>query len=410
MDWKLPELGEGVYEAEMVRWLVEVGSTVRPGQGLLEVMTDKATMEVPAPFAGTITRLAAEPGQQLKVGEVVLSYDRGEVEAPTTTASDGVGNGAVAVAATPTAPAGMELRVRAAPSVRQMARKLGIDLNRVHGSGPDGRVLLDDLATFDRAPPPSTPPTAPVAERPLDFGRPGTRIKVVGLRRRIAEQMVLAKRTIPHYSYVDECDVTELVRVREGLKETYARAGVRLTYLAFAVKAVVEALKEVPLVNSSLDESAGEIVLHDRYDIGVAVASPAGLLVPVIRDAHRKDVAQVAREIERLSADARNGRAKLEDLRGSTFTITSIGNIGGLISTPVINHPEVGILGIGRIVKRPVYDATGNLRPADIVYLSWSFDHRVVDGAIGAHFANAILHRLRNPLPLLASGLVAERS
>jgi pyruvate dehydrogenase E2 component (dihydrolipoamide acetyltransferase)/2-oxoisovalerate dehydrogenase E2 component (dihydrolipoyl transacylase) len=213
--------------------------------------------------------------------------------------------------------------------------------------------------------------------------------------------MVLAKRSIPHYSYVDECEVTDLVRLRESLRETYQQAGIKLTYLAFFVKAVVAALKEVPLVNASLDEEAGEIVLHDHYHIGVAVATPQGLIVPVVHDADHKDLGQIAREIERLSTAARTGKVKLEDLRGGTFTVTSIGNIGGLFSSPVINHPEVAILGIGKIIKRPVYDAAGNVRPADLLYLSLSFDHRVVDGAVGAAFGNAISKRLQQPANLL---------
>ena len=213
--------------------------------------------------------------------------------------------------------------------------------------------------------------------------------------------MVHAKRVIPHYSYVDECDVTELVRLRDTLKPAYARAGVKLTYLAFIVKAVVHALKEVPIVNSSLDESKNEIVLHDRYHIGVAVATPGGLIVPVIRDADQRDLGGLAREIERLGNDARAGKQRLEDLRGGTFSLTSLGAVGGLISTPIINHPEVAILGVGRVVKRPVFDAKGNVRPADIVYLSLSFDHRVIDGAVGAAFANALIERLQNPALLL---------
>jgi pyruvate dehydrogenase E2 component (dihydrolipoamide acetyltransferase)/2-oxoisovalerate dehydrogenase E2 component (dihydrolipoyl transacylase) len=200
---------------------------------------------------------------------------------------------------------------------------------------------------------------------------------------------------------VDEADVTQLVELRDSLRPTFARAGVKLTYLAFFVRAAVRALKEVPLVNASLDEKAGEIVLHDRYHIGIAVATPNGLIVPVIRDADRKDLTQVAHEVERLSADARSGKTKLDDLRGGTFSITSIGNIGGLFSTPVINHPEVGILGIGKIVKRPVYDAAGAIRPADLIYLSFSFDHRVVDGDVGAAFGNALLRHLKSPATLL---------
>jgi pyruvate dehydrogenase E2 component (dihydrolipoamide acetyltransferase)/2-oxoisovalerate dehydrogenase E2 component (dihydrolipoyl transacylase) len=195
--------------------------------------------------------------------------------------------------------------------------------------------------------------------------------------------------------------VTELVKLRAGLKDVYARAGVKLTYLPFFVKAVVAALKEVPIVNSSLNEEDGEIVLHDRYHVGIAVATPSGLLVPVVRDADKKDLTTISRDIERLTEEARAGRAKLEDLRGGTFTITSVGSIGGLISTPVLNHPEVGILGIGRVVRRPVFDQADRIRPAELVYLSFSFDHRVVDGAVGAVFGNAVLGQLQNPAALL---------
>jgi pyruvate dehydrogenase E2 component (dihydrolipoamide acetyltransferase)/2-oxoisovalerate dehydrogenase E2 component (dihydrolipoyl transacylase) len=235
----------------------------------------------------------------------------------------------------------------------------------------------------------------------MDLGTPGTRLKLIGVRRKIADHMVLAKRTIPHYSYVDECDVSDLVRLRDGLRETAQRKGVRLTYLPFFIKAVVGALKEVPLVNASLDEQAGELVLHDGYHIGVAVAAPPGLIVPVIRDADKKDIFEIARDIERLTADARAGKVRLDDLRGGTFTITSIGSIGGLFATPIINHPEVGIVGIGKFVKRPAFDERGQVRPADMVYLSFSFDHRVLDGAVGAVFGNAVIKRLQCPAALL---------
>jgi pyruvate dehydrogenase E2 component (dihydrolipoamide acetyltransferase)/2-oxoisovalerate dehydrogenase E2 component (dihydrolipoyl transacylase) len=235
----------------------------------------------------------------------------------------------------------------------------------------------------------------------FDYGKAGTRIKLVGLRRKIAEHMVHAKHTIPHYSYIDEADVTELVKLRGSLKDVYGRSGVKLTYLAFFVKAVVTALKEVPIVNASLDEEKNEIVLHDRYDIGIAVATAAGLIVPVVRDADKKDLGTIAREIERLSREGRAGKSRLEDVKGSVFTITSVGSLGGLISTPVINHPEVGIMGVGKVVRRPVYDETGQIRPAELVYLSFSFDHRVVDGAVGAVFGNVVLRELQNPVRLL---------
>jgi pyruvate/2-oxoglutarate dehydrogenase complex dihydrolipoamide acyltransferase (E2) component len=421
MEFRLPELGEGVYEAELVSWLVKAGDAVKRGQNLVEVLTDKATMEVPSPFAGTITELHAEPGQRIKVGDVVLAYTAGASEpSETKTRSTAKAQPAQAErapaarpAALPSAPAatpraagvavgnGPSTTVKAAPSVRYMARKLGVDLANVRGTGPQGRILIEDLTSIlaDRD---AGKRPAPPEKRP-DYGKPGTRIKLQGVRRKIAERMVHSKHIIPHYTYVDECDATDLVRLRENLRDTAERRGVKITYLAFFVKAAVAALKQVPIVNASLDDAAGEIVLHDRYHVGIAVATPAGLIVPVVHDADRKDLIQIAREVERLSGEARAGKIRLEDLRGGTFTITSIGNIGGLFSAPVINHPEVAILGVGKITKRPVFDAAGNIRPADIVYLSFGFDHRVVDGAVGAAFGNAVIQQLQRPAALLLS-------
>lgn len=447
MDVPLPELGEGVYEAELVTWHVKPGDRVERGQSLAEVMTDKASMELPAPLACTVTALRAEPGNTIKVGEVILSCTpqggNGEekrtekrvdqrIEQQTEQRSESVATKAPvhavgeqqresATAQPPTAmaqkfhthsaaepvrvapPVQAVPSIRAAPSVRLLARKLGIDLTQVRGSGPGGRVLLDDVTS--RLAPIPQDAASQEAARPVepvpDYGSPGDRIKVQGLRRKIAEHMLLAKRSIPHYSLVDECDATELVKLRESLKERFARSGAKLTYLAFFVKAAAAALREMPIVNSSFDEAAGEIVLHEGCHVGIAVATPAGLLVPVVRHADGRDLLEIAREIDRLRSEARAGKSRLDDLRGGTFTVTSIGNIGGLISTPVINHPEVAILGVGKVVKRPVYDGAGNLRPADLVYLSFSFDHRVLDGAIGAAFSNAVRRRLQNPAALL---------
>lgn len=424
MDFALPELGEGVYEGELVRWLVKPGDHVKRGQGLLEIMTDKALMEVPAPFTGRIIDIQYEPGQTIKVGSRILSYeaDSGTPATPrpgepTTSSGDGspaepppVGhlpktsespmkNGSVE------APS-VVMAVKASPAVRYMARKLGIDLTQLRGSGPAGRILLDDLTEAIRLRQPEVETsTKPASTLSLDLGTPGTRTKLIGLRRRIAERMVQAKRHIPHYTYVDEVDITELVRLRESAAAFCAEKGVKLTYLAFFVKAAVRALQEVPIVNSTFDEANQEITTHDRYHIGVAVAAPGGLLVPVIRDADRLDILELAREIERLSVAARSGKATRDELTGSTFTITSIGGIGGLISTPIINVPEVGILGLGKVVKRPVFDDTGRIRPADIIFISLSFDHRIVDGAVGATFGNALVRHLKQP----ASLLFAER-
>jgi pyruvate dehydrogenase E2 component (dihydrolipoamide acetyltransferase)/2-oxoisovalerate dehydrogenase E2 component (dihydrolipoyl transacylase) len=403
MDFRLPELGEGVYEAEFVSWLVKPGDAVKSGQNLCEVMTDKATMEVPSPFAGTVDELRMKPGERVKVGDVALTYSAAGSASATEAAPVVKSEPARQTVSTNGSRAGLasapkSSSVRAAPSVRLLARKLGVDLNRVRGSGPGGRILVDDLSSQIQAPLPTREKQPAAAQ---DFGRPGTRIKLAGMRRLIAEHMVRSTRTIPHYSYVDECDVTEMVRLREQLRGECARQGVKLTYLAFLVKALVAALKEVPLANASLDEEAEEIVLHDRYHIGIATATPAGLMVPVVHDADRKDLLTIAREIDRLSTAARLGKIRREEIKGGTFTLTSVGSIGGLISTPVINHPEVGILGVGKIVKRPVFDEHDQIRAAHLMYLSFSFDHRVVDGAVGAHFANAVLRRLEKPAAML---------
>lgn len=399
MDFQLPAIGEGVYEAEFVRWLVKPGDAVKPGEALAEVLTDKATMEVPAPFAGTVAALKAEPGQMVKVGQPLLEYTLSGTPSPVAAPVIQESTQAPTKPRTNGAAAPTPLFVKAAPSVRHLARKMGVDLTTVAGSGPGGRVLIEDLSRRFQTAGRDTPPLRP--EPKFDHGRPGTRVKLVGLRRRVAEHMVHAKRTIPHYSYIDEADVTELVKLRLSLKDVYVRSGVKLTYLAFFVKAIVTALKEVPLVNASLDEDKGEVVLHDRYHIGIATATPAGLVVPVVKDADKKDLGTIAREIDRLTTDARAGKSRLDDLKGGTFTLTSVGNIGGLISTPVINHPEVGILGVGKVVRRPVYDDHGQIRPAELLYLSFSFDHRVVDGAVGAAFGNVVLRELRHPARLL---------
>lgn len=412
MDFQLPQLGEGVYEADMVRWLVNPGDTIKPGQGLMEVLTDKATMEVPAPFAGTVTELRVQPGTTIKVGDHILSYTAQgavpeEIPAPAPPAVVVQREAEPALRLEParerngraTPSPAMATAVKASPSVRHLARKLGVDLTRVHGSGPGGRVLLDDLHL------PSEPAAKPASRAPaaarLEVGKAGTRVRLAGVRKSIAKHLVESKRIAPHFTYVDECDITELVKLRVSLRESFEKHGVKLTYLPFFVKAAVTALKEVPVANSSLNDESGEIVLHDKYNIGIATATPQGLLVPVVRDADKKDLATIAREIERLSAEARAGKSRLEDLRGGTFTITSIGGIGGLIATPIINHPEVAILGIGKAVRRPVYDASGTIKPAEMIYLSFSFDHRVVDGAVGAVFGNALIQQLQNPARLL---------
>jgi 2-oxoisovalerate dehydrogenase E2 component (dihydrolipoyl transacylase) len=416
MDFSLPPVGEGLVEVELVRWLVRPGDAVTRGQPLMEVMSDKATMEVPAPFAGVIQSTQGEAGEKLQVGQHILAYAL-DGEAVVTSGGrqfpeNGMASGGLQAPEvvggekprgtdpprTPSISNGTH-RASAAPSVRHLARKLGVDLLKVRGSGPAGRVLLDDLTGF-LTPKGSAPAAKPAAPK-VDYGTPGTTQRLAGLRKVIAERMVASKRTIPHYAYVDECDATDLVRLRNQLKEPFAANGVKLTFLPFLITAVVRALKDVPIVNSSYDEASQTISLHDKYNVGFAVSVPNGLIVPVIKNADKLDLAGIANEVERLGEACRTNKIKADDLQGGTFTITSVGNIGGLISTPIINAPEVGIMGVGRIVKRPVYDDSGNLRPADLLYLSFSFDHRIVDGAVGIAFGNAVLKRLQNPGTLM---------
>lgn len=420
MDYRVPELGEGVYEAELVEWLVRAGQRIERGQPLVEVMTDKATLELPAPFSGVVNELTAQSGQKIDVGQAILHYTPSQGTtaahdasvAATAAATDDKCVGAAAAQPAKTASPRRRTRRRrsadarrqpvpAAPAVRRLARAMGVDLRDVSGTGPGGRVLVDDLGAYVRHWKERASSRKSTRATTLDLGRPGQRIKLQGVRRVIAEHMVRSKQTIPHYSYVDECDVSEMVALRSELKRPFFAEGVKLTSLPFFVKAVVNALQRVPIVNASLDERAGEIVLHDQYHIGVATATARGLVVPVIRDADRLDLAGIAREIERLVRAAQAGTLARDELRGGTFTVSSVGNIGGLVSTPIIHHPEVGILAIGKVFKRPSYNEAGEIVPARIAYLSFSFDHRVVDGALGAVFGNAVIEQLKQPESLL---------
>ncbi len=422
MEYCLPDLGEGIVEAEFVQWFISAGDKVSTGQVIAEVMTDKAAVELPSPYDGTVEKLLAQPGQQVTVNSPLAILETSDVTdvvgatdnpKPAIQIAEAIGNRlpeqpvpeqpATRSITTPSEKTKHSTTSVAAPSVRRMARQLGIDLSTVQGSGPNHRVLIDDLAAAaNRAS--GTPPIGGNGSKPpprSSTAIPGTRVPLRGLRRTIAKRMTEAKQTIPHFSYIDEIELTDLVRIRHSLKEPLAAKGIKLTYLSFVVRAAVGALHDVPEVNASLDTDANEIELHDRYHIGIATDTPDGLLVPVLHDADKLELPEIAREIQRLTDAARAGTATTKQLQGSTFTITSTGGIGGLISTPIINAPNVGILGIGNIVTRPRFDSDGNVYPANVAYLSFSFDHRVVDGAVGARFANALIARLQNPVALL---------
>jgi pyruvate/2-oxoglutarate dehydrogenase complex dihydrolipoamide acyltransferase (E2) component len=296
----------------------------------------------------------------------------------------------------------------ATPATRKLARELGVDISQIQGTGPGGRVTDEDVRRFAAArtapQPPPTPSPAPTPPPAAPAFAPGAvvtdrreeRIPLRGIRKRIAEHMHQSKTTAAHFTYVDEVDMTELIQIREQMKPLAEQKGVKLTYLPFIVKASVAALKEMPILNASIDEAKGEIVIKKYYNIGIATATDEGLIVPVIKDADRKSLLEIAMEIERLSKAAREGKIALSDLQGGTFTITSLGALGGLFATPIINYPEVAILGIHEIKKRPVV-RDNQIVIRDIMYVSLSFDHRLIDGDVGARFCKKIISYLENP-------------
>lgn len=383
-ELRLPDIGEGVAEGEIVRWLVAEGGPIKEDDLLVEILTDKAAMEMPSPVTGVLAKIVAQPGQVVPVGAVLAVI---EVAGPGPLRAEGKAGGepkppdiAPPDGAAPRPRTG---DVLATPAVRKLAKDFGVDIATVSGTGPQGRVTEEDVR---RASAPAAPSSTTAAEERIPFR---------GKRRMAAKKMVLSKSTIPHALLVDEADVSNLLAMRESLREIGAKEGVKITILPFIVQAVVTALRTHPAMNASLDEARGEIVRKKRYDIGVAVDMEDGLVVPVIRDAGEKTIVELAREIERLSQGARNGTLPLSDLSGSTFTVTSIGSIGGLFSYPVINVPEAAILGVHKVVRRPVV-RDGEIVARDMAYLSLSFDHRLIDGGTATRFLNDVLLQIES--------------
>lgn len=420
---ELPDIGEGVVEAEIQKWFVAEGDEVAEDQPLVEVMTDKATVVIPSPKRGRVVRRFWKEGDVARVHSPLVELELEAATSPLAPAA-GARNGAHAPlaqakpagagvhppltqakpagagrgegASAPGASAGLPRKALATPAVRALARELGVDVNRVAGTGRDGRVTKEDLAAH-QAGAARGPAPRPAARGPMVAAAgPDERLPLRGLRRKIAEKMALSKRTAAHFTFVEQCDATELKRVKEAMAAAAAAEGVKLTFLPFIVKAVVAALQAHPKLNAALDEAAGEIVLRRRYDLGIASATEGGLLVPVVRGADARSLLDLAREIERLSADARAGRARPEDQGGSTFTITSLGALGGLFATPVLNHPEVGILGVHRIRPTPVV-RDGQVVVRDVMHLSVTSDHRVVDGHEAAAFCYEVIRYLEDP-------------
>jgi len=419
-EFKLPDIGEGVVEGEVVRWLVKEGDRLREDQPMVEIMTDKATVEIPAPKAGRVSKRHFNEGQICPVGKTLVTIEL-EGSAPATVASatapalsaDPRSSSDVGTSTSPhtIARAGGAVlgnsngvatyaSVLATPATRKLARELGVDIRTVVGSGRAGRITSDDVRAHsggaagasesarsqgsERSKPPSAGRFAPEAAAT----QPGDeRVPFRGVRKRIAETLVRSKQTAAHFSYVEEVDVTDLVTLRTRANVRLAERGLKLSYLPFIIKATVAALKKHPSLNSTLDEATSEIVRRRAYHIGLATTTEAGLLVPVVRDADKKSLLELAQDIERLSQAARSGKATREELSGSTFTITSLGTLGGLHAAPIINFPEAAILGVHKIARRPMVEGPSDkIVVRDMMNLSISVDHRLVDGHEAARF------------------------
>jgi pyruvate dehydrogenase E2 component (dihydrolipoamide acetyltransferase) len=423
-EFHLPDIGEGVVEGEIVSWKVKVGDVVKLDQPIVEIMTDKATVEIPSPRAGRIAAINYGEGQICPVGQVLLVIDDG-AGAAAGNGKPGNGHGSTAhvpsaqqppqspapqlqlaaqLADVPEIPEVVDIsagrsRVLATPATRRIARQLGVDIGRVPATGKRGRITTDDVKGFaSNKGKPAPAPVAAKAHAPISIAHGGDeeRIPFRGIRKKIAENMARSVFTAAHFTYVEEVDMTDLVTVRERAKDKAKERGVKLTYLPFIIKAVVSGLKKWPQLNASLDESTQEIVRKKYYHLGVAAQGPNGLTVSVVRDADKRSIFDLAREIDRLGEAVRTGTASREDLTGSTFTISSLGKLGGVMATPIINFPEVGILGVHKMEERPAV-RNGQIVARWLMNLSISLDHRLVDGWDGAMFLQDVKSLLEDP-------------
>ncbi len=431
MDFKLPDIGEGVHEGEITKWLVQAGQTVAADQPMVEVMTDKATVEIPAPVGGVVEGLFAKEGETVPVGKVILRItEAGKAAAPAKAApapsapvpqkaappagATAAGKASPApsapmVAAEPEVP----FHVLATPATRKLARDLEVKLGEVQGSGPKGRVTKEDVQMAyegrQAAAPRSSHPVPAIDVRGSKPAMPSTivvprgalqKIPLRGVRKKIAEAMSLSKHKAAHFTYVEEVDMSEVVKMRKAAVPEAEKRGVKLTFLPFIIKALVPTLKEFPFLNSSLDEENQEIVLKGDYNFGIATDTENGLMVPVIKGVDAKSIWELASDITTLSEKARSSKIAVDDLKGGTFTLTNAGSIGGVFATPVINYPEVAILGVNAIRKRPVV-VNDEIVIRDMMFLSLSVDHRVVDGADAARFMNRLVYFLTEPSRLV---------
>jgi pyruvate dehydrogenase E2 component (dihydrolipoamide acetyltransferase) len=427
-EFKLPDIGEGIHEGEIVKWFVKPGDEVNEDDVLCEVQNDKAVVEIPSPVKGKVLEILVEEGTVATVGQTLIKFDAPGYENLKFKGQDHDEPKAEepkqeAAPAQETAPAAAQVdpnrRVIAMPSVRKYAREKGVDIRLVQGTGKNGRVLKSDIDAFlaggtaaaatkaEAAQAPAEEKAAPKAEaKPaaqpvvLEGEFPETREKMSGIRRAIAKAMVNSKHTAPHVTLMDEVDVTKLVAHRKKFKEVAAQKGIKLTFLPYVVKALTSALREFPALNTSVDDATEEIIHKHYYNIGIAADTDKGLLVPVLKHADRKSIFAIAKEINELATKAREGKLAPNEMKGASCTITNIGSAGGQWFTPVINHPEVAILGIGRISEKPIV-RDGEIVIAPVLALSLSFDHRVIDGVTGQNALNHIKRLLNDPELLL---------
>ena len=423
-EFKLPDLGEGMHEAEVVQWLIKPGDTVKLDQTMVKVETDKAIVEIPSPVAGRIAEIRVPDGQVARVGDVLVVFETpadGDGSKPATSA--GAASVPSAVPASTSSPApqtpAAKQRVLAAPAVRKLAFELGVDLEQVRPSQPNGRVTIEDVRAYaEQAKAASSQPasTALPAERketvqpapqlmPAAAQKPEQAVQderqpLTGLRKRVAEHMERSWRIIPHATAFDEVDGEALASLREALKPAAEKRGVRLTYIPLLIKLLVPLLKEFPSFNASLDDERREIIFKHSYHIGVATASPEGLFVPVLRNADQLTLSEIASNVERLVEGARKRTLSLPELSGSTFTLNNVGSFGGSSGTPIINHPEVAILAVGRLQDKAVV-RQGALIARPMMPLALSFDHRVIDGAMAGAFLARFKELVENPQQLM---------
>ncbi|MBI6943578.1 2-oxo acid dehydrogenase subunit E2 [Pseudomonas putida] len=411
---KMPDIGEGIAQVELVEWFVKVGDVIAEDQVVADVMTDKATVEIPSPVSGKVLALGGQPGEVMAVGSELIRIEvegsGNHVDAPQAKPTEPqpapvaskpeprvepqpVANPASAAqGAAPIVPRQASDKPLASPAVRKRALDAGIELRYVHGSGPAGRILHEDLDAF------MSKPQSPAGQAPGGYARrtDSEQVQVIGLRRKIAQRMQDAKRRVAHFSYVEEIDVTALEALRQQLNSQHGERRGKLTLLPFLVRALVVALRDFPQINATYDDEAQVITRHGAVHVGIATQGDNGLVVPVLRHAEAGSLWGNAGEISRLASAARNNKASREELSGSTITLTSLGALGGIVSTPVVNTPEVAIVGVNRIVERPVV-IDGQIVVRKMMNLSSSFDHRVVDGMDAALFIQAVRSLLEQP-------------